>query len=379
MKRMDDVLEGNRRSVSRRSLLGAAGGGLMVSLLGNVWPVRAGAQTRPVIRWGIVGTGSIATSMATVIDSVPSATLAAVSSRSMSSAREFAARHGAERAFDDWSAMLAFDGIDAVYVATPTGVREEISVAAARAGRHVLAEKPFASLPSLQRIVTACRDNDVGFMDGNHFGHHPRTAAIRNAMREQVGWPWSLTSTFQFPLPDRRNIRYDPSLEPMGAVGDVGWYCMRAIAEYLQPDLGIRALESYLRRDPATGAAVAGSGVILFDDGASSTWNCGFEAGAVFTDLRLTGELGVITLDDFPSNNDDGSADYELHRGGFGTTVAETVRIESRYSSRQLMFEDFAVMTIDRSLRDRSIDDSLRTQQLLDTVWASGLENEEKL
>jgi predicted dehydrogenase len=349
----------------------------MASLLGNAWPAAADARTRPVIRWGIVGTGSIANSMATVINDVPSASLAAVSSRRVASAREFADEHGAEQAFDDWSAMLAWDGVDAVYVATPTGVREEISVAAARAGKHVLAEKPFASVASLERIVAACRQYDVGFMDGNHFGHHPRTAAIRDAMRDQIGWPWSLTSTFQFPLPDRGNIRYNTALEPMGAVGDVGWYCMRALAEYLPPSLGIRSLETYLRRDAQTGAAVAGSGVILFEDGATSTWNCGFEAGAVFTDLRLTGAKGVITLDDFPSNNADGSADYELHRGGFGTTGAETIRTDSAYTSRELMFEDFAAMTVEPALRERSIADSLRTQRLLDRVWASGLRNEQ--
>jgi predicted dehydrogenase len=363
--------------ISRRDLLGSAGGGLMMVMLGNVWPVKAAATDLPVIRWGIVGTGAIANSMATVIKKVPSGTLTAVSSRRMESAREFKAKYGAERAFDSWREMSSWNGIDAVYVATPTGVREEISVAAANLGKHVLAEKPFASLPSLERIIAACRAGDVGFMDGTHFGHHPRTSAIRDAMSERVGWPWSLTSTFQFALPDRGNIRYNPDLEPMGAVGDVGWYCMRAIAEYLPPDLEVRALETYLRRDPETGAAVAGSGVLQFGDGATSTWNCGFDAGGVFMDLRLTGSKGVVTVDEFPSNNADGSADYQLHRGSWGTTEAKTIRVDSDLTSSELMFEDFAAMTADSGLRERSIDDSLRTQRLLDAVWKNGLENEE--
>ena len=377
MTKGDDHFLAAGHLVSRRDVLGAAGGGLMMVMLGNVWPVKATGNDRPVIRWGIVGTGAIANSMATVINKVPSGKLMAVSSRRMESARGFAAKYGAERAFDDWAEMMAWDGIDAVYVATPTGVREEISVAAANFGKHVLAEKPFASLPSLERIIAACRVRDVGFMDGTHFGHHPRTSAIRDAMSEQVGWPWSLTSTFQFALPDRGNIRYNLDLEPMGAVGDVGWYCMRAIVEYLPPDLEIRALETYLRRDPETGAAVAGSGVLLFGDGATSTWNCGFDAGAVSMDLRLTGAKGVVTVDGFPSNNADGSADYQLHRGDWGTTEAKTIRIDSEYTSSELMFEDFAVMTIDNGLRERSIGDSLRTQRLLDEVWKKGLENEE--
>ncbi|MCG6948343.1 MAG: Gfo/Idh/MocA family oxidoreductase [Acidobacteria bacterium] len=376
MAQGDDHSSTERQLISRRDLLGTAGGGLMMAMLGNVWPVKAAGIDRPSIRWGIVGTGAIANSMATVIKKVPSGELTAVSSRRMESARGFASKYGAERAFDDWAKMMAWDGIDAVYVATPTGVREKISVAAANLGKHVLAEKPFASLPSLERIIAACRAGNVGFMDGTHFGHHPRTSAIRDAMSEQVGWPWSLTSTFQFSLPDRGNIRYNLDLEPMGAVGDVGWYCMRAITEYLPPDIEVRALETYLRRDPETGAAIAGSGVLQFGDGATSTWNCGFDAGGVCVDLSLTGARGVITVDGFTSNNADGPADYQLHRGGWGTTKAKTIRVDSEYTSPELMFEDFAAMTVDTGLRDRSIDDSLRTQRLLDRVWKNGLENE---
>lgn len=363
-------------SIDRRRVLGAAGSGLVATLLSNVWPATVRAQETPVIRWGIVGTGSIANSMASVIASVPSANLAAVSSRRMSSASAFAAEHGISKTFDSWAEMTAWEGIDAVYVATPTGVREEICIAAAKQGKHVLGEKPFASLDSLGRIVAACRANDVGFMDGTHFGHHPRTAAIRTAMNDAVGWPWSLASTFQFSLPDRRNIRYNPDLEPMGAIGDVGWYNMRAVAEYFVPDLGLRSVSSYLRRDPETRAAVGGSGVLQFEDGSTSTWNCGFDSGAVLTDLRLTGANGVITLGDFPSNDADGSANYILSRGGWEATSEQTIRIASEYTSRQLMFEDFAAMAVNARLRERSIADSVRTQSLLDAVWESALENE---
>ena len=340
------------------------------------WPAIDLPQPKPCIRWGIVGTGSIANNMAGVIADVPSAQLTAVASRQKSSAEAFAAAHNAERAFDSYAAMFAWDGIDAVYLAAPTGLREEMAVAAASAGKHVLVEKPFVSVASLQRIVDACCSNGVGFMDGTHFGHHPRTAAIRDALADAIGTPWSLTSTFQFGLTDPGNIRYDRTLEPMGAIGDVGWYNMRAIAEYMPPNLGISALSTYIRRQPESGAVVRGSGVIGFENGAFCTWTCGFDAGAAFTDLRLTGKDGVITVDDFPRNDADGSAVYRVHRGGFEDTVVESVRVPSPHTSRAWMFEDFAAMTANPALRERSIDDSLRTQRLLDAVWQNALENE---
>ena len=379
MTRPPDSSRHRAAGFSRRAVVRAAAGIAVTTTLGNVWPVQSDAQSVPVIRWGIVGTGSVANSMAAVINAVPHAQLQAVSSRRMDSARAFAETHAAAAAFDDWTDMLTSEEVDAIYVATPTSVREEISIAAAKSRKHVLAEKPFASAASIERIVAACQAHDVGFMDGNHFGHHPRTAAIRDALGERIGWPWSLTSTFQFPLNDRGNIRFRPDLEPMGAIGDLGWYCMRAIAEYLPRDLEIAEVSAFVRRDEATGTAMAGAGVMRFADGATSTFNCAYDAGAVFTTLRLTGANGVITMNDFPANNADGSADYTHFTGGFGALESEQIRTPSSFTSRELMFEDFAAMTTDADLRARSAADTLRTQQLLDAFWQSAEESEGQL
>ncbi len=363
----------------RRRLLGAAGSGLIVSAIGGVSATTSGlrAESTPALRWGIVGTGSIANSMARMMAIAGDTELAAVSSRRMESAEAFASTHGVPQAFDSWAEMVASDGIDAVYVATPTSAREEICVAAATNGKHVLGEKPFASLPSLQRITAACRENGVGFMDGTHFVHHPRTAEIRARQSDKTGWPWSLDSAFQFNLPDRGNIRFRPDLEPLGAIGDAGWYNMRAAVEYLGPDIGIDSVSAYLRRDPETNAAISGSGVILFDDGSTTTWNCGFDSGAVVMDLRITGAIGVISVDNFLSNDPDGSASY-LHRaGGWGPNATrETISVASSQPGAALMFEDFAAMVLDAELREKSIAASERTQRWLDAIWTSAVENE---
>ena len=295
----------------------------------------------------------------------------------MESAQAFAENHGADLAFDSWQEMIATDVIDAVYVATPTSVREEISVAAARAGKHVLGEKPFASLPSMQRIIAACEEHKVGFMDGTHFVHHPRTHQIRQRMEEDLGWPWSVDSVFQFSLPDKGNSRYKPDLEPMGAIGDAGWYNMRAAVEYLAPDAELEKVDAYLRRDPDTGATISGSGVLRFSDGSTSTWNCGFDSGAVVTDLRITASNGVVNMDDFISQSPDGSADYLYRSGGWGPGAeSRTVNVESSLPGAALMFEDFAEMVADPSERAKWMRASQRTQALLDAVWQSALDNE---
>lgn len=330
------------------------------------------------LRWGIVGTGSIASSMAGMIKLADAAEIAAVSSRRLESANAFAEQHGVPQQFDSWQAMIESAEVDAIYVATPTSTREEICIAAAKGGKHVLGEKPFASQPSVNRIVAACRDNDVAFMDGTHFVHHPRTLDIKQRRDERLGFAWSVASVFQFDLPDRSNVRFDPGLEPMGAIGDAGWYNMRAAVEYLPAAAKLETASTSLRRDEQTGAAISGAGVLSFSDGSTSTWNCGFDAGAAVTDLRITGARGVITINDFLGQNPDGSADFLYLRGGGDQGTTDQIKILSEKPGAVLMFEDMAAAAADASLREQWMSATARTQALLDAAWLAGLQGEQQ-
>jgi predicted dehydrogenase len=240
----------------------------------------------------------------------------------------------------------------------------------------VLGEKPFASLPSVQRIVQACRDNDVAFMDGTHFVHHPRTLDIRQHREERLGFVWSVASAFQFMLEDRGNIRFNPELEPMGAIGDAGWYNMRAAVEYLPPEVVLDTVSAHLRRDSETGAAISGTGVLEFTDGSTSTWNCGFDSGGVVMDLRITGTKGVINIDDFLGQNRDGSADFLYRKGGWSDAASEEITIPSAKPGAALMFEDMAAAAQDPSLREQWMTATERTQALLDAAWTAALQSE---
>jgi len=364
---------------TRRRVIQAAGATTIATLFGGTLPggfSAVAAQSVRSLRWGIVGTGGIANSMAGMIRIADAAEIGAVSSRRMETAREFAQTHDVPNAFDSWEKMIGSDTVDAVYVATPTSVREDICVAAARAGKHVLGEKPFASLPSVRRITAACRDNGVAFMDGTHFVHHPRTLDIRRRREERLGFVWSVASAFQFNLADRGNIRFNPELEPMGAIGDAGWYNMRAAVEYLPPGVVLETSTAHLRRDAESGAAISGSGVLRFTDGSTSTWNCGFDSGAVVMDLRITGTGGVINIDDFLSQNRDGSADFLYRKGGWGRGETEEINIPSAKPGAALMFEDMAAAAADSSLRDQWMTATERTQALLDAAWIAALQSE---
>lgn len=367
--------------VGRRKLLNMAGAGAVISAVPSVLVAESpvvGTNAQRPLRWGIVGTGSIANHTASMMKLAARTELVAVASRKVETARQFADKHGISGAFGSWAEMLSSATVDAVYVATPTAVREEVCLLAAANGKHVLGEKPFANLPSLRRITSACREKGVGFMDGTHFVHHPRTARIKAAIRDQIGWPGSIDSAFQFSLTDADNIRLDPALEPYGAIGDAGWYNMRAAVEYTAPGVRVVGLDAYVRRDQRTKAVVAGSGVITFSDGSTNTWNCGFESGALNMDLRISGPGGQLSLHDFVQAQGDDPG-YDYRKGGFGNGgTSERVSVPSAKPPAAVMFEGFAAMVGEPALFEASVAASERTQEWLDAVWASATRNERR-
>lgn len=250
------------------------------------------------LRLGVVGTGLIAGVVADALSETDRVVLAGVASRRPEAAQAFAEGRGA-RAFATVEALAADPAIDAIYVATPTHVREWACLAAVTRGKHLLAEKPFASAESAGRIGAAARAAGVAFMDATHFTHHARTRQLRRELVERIGHPRSVHTAFFFPTMDVANIRLDPAREPTGAIGDMAWYCMRALVEYVPGAPAITDAHTCVERHPATGAIVRGTGLLRLSDGCTSTWDAGYNTGSAVQELMILGERGTITIDDF--------------------------------------------------------------------------------
>ena len=367
----------SNKQLTRRVFIHASGiASAAILLLGTLG---ASAQDTPEdpqpIRWGFVGTGSIANLMAKATKNAPNAVLTASSSRTLEKAEKFAAKYEASKAFDSWAEMCQWDGIDAVYIATPTSVKEEISIAAAQAGKHVLCEKPLPSLPALKRILAACHKNNVAFMDGTHFSHHPRTIQLENKIDDLAGKRRTLDSIFQFKIRNKTNIRVNPKLEPMGVLGDLGWYNMRAIVDYIAPNVELKTVSAFIRRDQESQAVIGGTGILTFVDGSTSTFSCAFDAGASRQDARIVGDQGNIDIPKFVGHDGDNSASY-IHSAKKNKPNTQTIKVEAPRPDAAILFENFAAQVHDPTLRGKWETKSKRTQELLDAVWASALANE---
>lgn len=112
-------------------------------------------------RFGIIGAGVISEYHAQAIEAQPEGKIAAIASRTRDKAEKFASKHNCD-VVGDWHEMIKRDDIDAVCVCTPSGLHAEQSIAAAKAGKHVMVEKPMAiNLKDATEMIRTAGDNDV--------------------------------------------------------------------------------------------------------------------------------------------------------------------------------------------------------------------------
>ena len=127
------------------------------------------------IGWGIVSTGSHPdVKVVPAMSSADDTHVAAAYSRDMGRAEAFAKKHDIPRAYDSLDALLADPGVDAVFISSPNFLHASQTIAAARAGKHVLVEKPMAvNVEEAVAMVRACHGAGLRLGVGFQLRHHP--------------------------------------------------------------------------------------------------------------------------------------------------------------------------------------------------------------
>jgi len=142
---------------------------------------------RDTVRIGLVGSQFITTIHAEALRMVPHAEVLAVMSPTEGHARDFASKYGIAHHFEDLDAMLAMDEIDIVVVGAPNFAHCEITVKAARAGKHVVVEKPLClNLAEADRMIAACADAGVKLMYAEELCFTPKYVRLKQLLDDGV-------------------------------------------------------------------------------------------------------------------------------------------------------------------------------------------------
>ncbi len=134
-------------------------------------------------RWGILGTGWIASEFASDLTLLDDAELVAVGSRSQAGADAFGARFALDRCYPTYAELVADPEVDAVYVASPHPMHADDCLLAIEAGKAVLCEKPFTvNAAQARQVVAAARDRGTFLMEAMWTRFLPHMVRVRELL-----------------------------------------------------------------------------------------------------------------------------------------------------------------------------------------------------
>ena len=200
--------------------------------------------------------------------------------------------------YDGYDALLASPAIDAVYIALPNHMHADYAIRAARAGKHIMVEKPLAvSEDEALAMIAAARSANVFLMTAYRLHNEPGTVAVLEHIRANaIGRPLFFQSTFSFQTA-LGNHRLKASAWG-GPLQDVGVYCINA-ARHVFAEEPIEAVAMSYRPhdDPRFGDIDATMAAMLrFPSGGLAQFVASFGASAVDS-YRVVGTSGDLELD----------------------------------------------------------------------------------
>jgi predicted dehydrogenase len=294
--------------------------------------------TRGLVRYAVVGLGHIAqvAVLPAFAHARRNARLVAVVSDDPAKRKAISKKYGIEAAFpyDEYEACL--EQVDAVYIALPNSMHAEYTIRAARAGVHVLCEKPMAvTTAECRRMIAACRDHNVKLMIAYRLHFEEINLKVVELVRSgRIGEPKFFNSSFAMQVtPD--NIRTKRSLGG-GTLYDIGVYCINA-ARYLfraEPTevlaTSVNSAGTKLEEiDESTGA------LLRFDDDRVAAFITSFNAADVGS-YRIVGTKGQIRVD--PAYEYAEGLAYELTVNG--KTTRKRIGRRDQFAPQLLYFSD---------------------------------------
>lgn len=299
------------------------------------------------IRWGIIGPGAIAHNYADGLAQSRSGRLVAIASRDADRRATFGDRYAiaAGKRHASPLDLLADPEVDAVYISTPHPWHAELSIAALRAGKHVLCEKPAGmNAAEVVAVTEVAAQQGRFFMEAYMYRMHPQIARVLEIIASgEIGIPVHIRTQFGFNAPYRKGSRlYEMELGG-GGILDVGGY----------PVSLARLIAGAVEGKPfANPVSLKGTGV-LAETGVDQvahglmTFASGFVAEIAVAVARnldnsatITGTKGAIRIDDpwVPGRNA-GPSTTQIH-----VTVGKDTRSETLGDERMLFaFEAEAV------------------------------------
>ena len=277
----------------------------------------------PVLRVAILGLGSYGTRVADAMQACTRAKLVGAISGTPSKLKDWQTKYGIPEKncynYENLDNIKNNPDIDAVYVITPNSLHKPFSLRVAKAGKHVICEKPMAlNAAEGQEMVDLCKKANVKLLVGYRMHLEPKTLEI---IRLRKSGEFGKTLFFQglcgFQIGDPTQWRLDPKLAGGGSLMDIGIYAING-ARYMLGEEPTWVTAQEVKNDP-----------VKFKEGVDETitFQLGFPSGAVASCLST---YSMNNLDRFFLNGEKGYAEM-WPSTGYGPIKARTNKGEIEY------------------------------------------------
>ncbi|MDC9822172.1 Gfo/Idh/MocA family oxidoreductase [Devosia sp. ZB163] len=248
------------------------------------------------VRWGILSTANIGLKKVTpAIMKSPLSEVVAVASRDLGKAEEYIAElglTGKAKAHGSYEALLADPNVDAIYNPLPNHLHVPMTLAAAKAGKHVLCEKPIA-LNAKEAEQLRQLPKDIVFYEAFMVRWHPQWQRAREIARSgELGELRAVRGVFTYYLTDPTNVRNQADIGG-GGIYDIGCYPVTG-SRFLFGAEPLRAV-SLVDRDPVLKTDRLASVLLDFGGGKQASFVCSTQSVG-HQSLELIGTKGRVEL-----------------------------------------------------------------------------------
>lgn len=321
------------------------------------------------IRWAILGVGDIAQRrVAPAINADENSLLQAVVRRDREKARQFAAEHRSAKFYGSAEEAIRDPEVDAVYVATPVALHKEQTIAAAKAGKHVLCEKPMAmNAEECTEMIEAARAGRVTLGVAYYRRFYPKIERTKEILQQgRIGKivlvRINLHSRYAPAPDDPKRWRMVKSESGGGPMMDVGSHRLDLLVNFF--DLPKRVTGRSVALVHQYDVEDSGNALMELGNGATAVANILWSAGAPMDVFEIVGSEGKVRLDPLDSPN--------------LTLIAGKEKVEERIPLPQNahfpLIADFAKALIEGRPPRIPGEEGRKTSQIIDAVYRAQAE-----
>ena len=287
----------------------------------------------------------------------------AVAARDRSRAEAFARSRGVEKVHDTYTELIEDPEVDVVYNALVNSLHARWNIAALRAGKQVLSEKPFASNAAEAAAVRDVARESTGLIvEGFHYLHHPVNQRLGELVTSgELGGIEKVEIELSTPGPPEEDPRWSLELSG-GATMDLGCYVLHAarqVGRWIGGEPSVVSAEAVLKEQDVDAAVRA---ELAFPTGATGSLRWDMNAGRRVMTWTVTGSAGSATSPAFAVPHQDNrllvSRDGQPSEEMLGDATSYTYQLAALAETLRAG----APFVID-------VDDSVANAELIDAVY----------